>query len=148
MIHCWEIGLFHWYKTLLISSNHSRMKPEMSEESELDTSFSTGSSTSPLASPIESSKCLTVTVDVHPGRQLKFSIENILRPDFGCKVSPGSKCSNGSTPPSTPLSSPAATATPGPNNNLLWPAWVYCTRYSDRPSSGNYLTHNATFNAQ
>ncbi|NXM28268.1 HME2 protein, partial [Oxyruncus cristatus] len=20
---------------------------------------------------------------------------------------------------------------------MLWPAWVYCTRYSDRPSSGN-----------
>lgn len=22
------------------------------------------------------------------------------------------------------------------NRTLLWPAWVYCTRYSDRPSSG------------
>lgn len=22
---------------------------------------------------------------------------------------------------------------------LVWPAWVYCTRYSDRPSSGEYL---------
>jgi hypothetical protein len=21
----------------------------------------------------------------------------------------------------------------------LWPAWVYCTRYSDRPSSGEFL---------
>lgn len=23
-----------------------------------------------------------------------------------------------------------------PNSQSLWPAWVYCTRYSDRPSSG------------
>ena len=22
------------------------------------------------------------------------------------------------------------------NNGLVWPAWVYCTRYSDRPSAG------------
>ena len=25
----------------------------------------------------------------------------------------------------------------------VWPAWVYCTRYSDRPSSGNYCTYLA-----
>ncbi|KAJ8035870.1 Homeobox protein engrailed-2-A [Holothuria leucospilota] len=25
------------------------------------------------------------------------------------------------------------------NSPLLWPAWVYCTRYSDRPSSGKLL---------
>jgi homeobox protein engrailed len=23
------------------------------------------------------------------------------------------------------------------NGQGLWPAWIYCTRYSDRPSSGN-----------
>ncbi|KAM4731929.1 homeobox protein engrailed-1-B-like [Anableps anableps] len=29
------------------------------------------------------------------------------------------------------------TGTPAPESQpLLWPAWVYCTRYSDRPSSG------------
>ncbi|XP_027880265.1 homeobox protein engrailed-1-like isoform X1 [Xiphophorus couchianus] len=29
------------------------------------------------------------------------------------------------------------TGTPAPEGQaLLWPAWVYCTRYSDRPSSG------------
>lgn len=28
-------------------------------------------------------------------------------------------------------------ADPGPDSGpMLWPAWVYCTRYSDRPSSG------------
>lgn len=25
------------------------------------------------------------------------------------------------------------------DENALWPAWVYCTRYSDRPSSGKFL---------
>uniref|UniRef100_A0A182S5T4 Uncharacterized protein n=1 Tax=Anopheles maculatus TaxID=74869 RepID=A0A182S5T4_9DIPT len=27
----------------------------------------------------------------------------------------------------------------GENGSNLWPAWVYCTRYSDRPSSGKFL---------
>lgn len=26
------------------------------------------------------------------------------------------------------------------NGSQLWPAWIYCTRYSDRPSSGEWLT--------
>lgn len=26
----------------------------------------------------------------------------------------------------------------GGDKETLWPAWVYCTRYSDRPSSGKY----------
>ena len=28
------------------------------------------------------------------------------------------------------------------NNGNLFPAWVYCTRYSDRPSAGNYFQCN------
>ncbi|XP_055006843.1 homeobox protein engrailed-1a-like [Boleophthalmus pectinirostris] len=34
---------------------------------------------------------------------------------------------------------PGSARTPGPSPEsqpMLWPAWVYCTRYSDRPSSG------------
>lgn len=27
------------------------------------------------------------------------------------------------------------------NGSQLWPAWIYCTRYSDRPSSGNFFNH-------
>jgi hypothetical protein len=27
----------------------------------------------------------------------------------------------------------------GKKGPQLWPAWVYCTRYSDRPSSGEFL---------
>uniref|UniRef100_T1J630 Homeobox protein engrailed-like n=1 Tax=Strigamia maritima TaxID=126957 RepID=T1J630_STRMM len=93
--------------------------------------------------------------DQHPNRTLKFSIENILRPDFG-KVAPGQKRLD---PPSDDdddedevAAAATATAASGdrvrPSNreqkdssskskpNILWPAWVYCTRYSDRPSSG------------
>lgn len=46
---------------------------------------------------------------------------------------PSSPCS------STPVKSPPAdtpTTTDANGRQILWPAWVYCTRYSDRPSSG------------
>lgn len=32
------------------------------------------------------------------------------------------------------------------NQPMLWPAWVYCTRYSDRPSAGN-TTPSTTCNS-
>lgn len=109
---------------------------------------------------------------------LKFSIENILKPDFGRQqrngVRGGVSDTSGSPPtfPATPspLSSPQCMTsaargvngrtstsenllsaintpsvgsgnpppTPGQTGTpaSLWPAWVYCTRYSDRPSSG------------
>nr|CAB51042.1 putative transcription factor [Periplaneta americana] len=81
-------------------------------------------------------------------RALKFSIDNILKPDFGRQTtiynipslkkgsSGGSlsvRCSSGG-----PLQDAAiGSASSGSGSSqLLWPAWVYCTRYSDRPSSG------------
>ncbi|RVE57766.1 hypothetical protein OJAV_G00202520 [Oryzias javanicus] len=142
-------------------------------------------------------------------RTTNFFIDNILRPDFGCKKDPGlgardrahtsgrprahplltrpslpgtpnqdSNCSSDSTSSSSSSSSSvhspkksdggaagpeggggvkpeeggregAADGTASPlaalkgtaaqtqeSQPLLWPAWVYCTRYSDRPSSG------------
>lgn len=33
----------------------------------------------------------------------------------------------------------ADTGSNSSNGNALWPAWVFCTRYSDRPSSGTYI---------
>ncbi|XP_024150120.1 homeobox protein engrailed-1b isoform X1 [Oryzias melastigma] len=132
-------------------------------------------------------------------RTTNFFIDNILRPDFGCRKEPGyrsqtagrenvnplgarphagslcldSNCSSDST-----SSSPASSSSSSPSSKqssakqgeaagagtgryadspssimvvsgsngasppitkesqpLLWPAWVYCTRYSDRPSS-------------
>ncbi|KAL2088044.1 hypothetical protein ACEWY4_016872 [Coilia grayii] len=135
-------------------------------------------------------------------RTTNFFIDNILRPDFGCKkdlanreraqtsgrenvnplvirpshasslcqdsncssdsTSSSSSSSSSSSPTSKQTSSKAAeangtstprfgenptsvmavntsnggTVTPKESQPLLWPAWVYCTRYSDRPSSG------------
>ncbi|XP_053732291.1 homeobox protein engrailed-1-B-like [Synchiropus splendidus] len=117
-------------------------------------------------------------------RTTNFFIDNILRPDFGCKKEPAPRAhtsrgegveaaefpgtpsresssdSSSSSPSSSSSSSSprrqrcsgAAAAdgqkpepsSGGPQESslveekrpLLWPAWVYCTRYSDRPSSG------------
>ncbi|XP_069187277.1 homeobox protein engrailed-1-B [Procambarus clarkii] len=104
-----------------------------------------------------------------PGhRPLPFTIENILRPDFGVTRLPERPTIRTPelmlrTPPKTPEApvdlsqkppgsrphhykaggnkypdNPEALANPKvpaeDSNN--WPAWVYCTRYSDRPSSG------------
>lgn len=130
-------------------------------------------------------------------RTTNFFIDNILRPDFGCRKeasyrerqhqTPGrdsgsslcldSNCSSDSTA-SSPSSSSSTSSSPSSKQNsssrageaasngtrysdspgslivvsgsnaespppslkenqpMLWPAWVYCTRYSDRPSSG------------
>ena len=145
-------------------------------------------------------------------RTTNFFIDNILRPDFGCKkelareraqsssrergglpvvrpTHPGtpcqdSNCSSDSTSSSSAASSLAlspspkkssssaaedgsggggggakfgdttssssvvlngtgGSTTPTPETQpLLWPAWVYCTRYSDRPSSGKTRVMN------
>lgn len=50
--------------------------------------------------------------------------------------------SDGESIKSSPATSPAGSPGSSPNggdkqqNSRLWPAWVYCTRYSDRPSAG------------
>ena len=64
-------------------------------------------------------------------------------------VSPPVPTSGTASPPLSPASSTVSACSSNPdeklvNNDLakrpqLWPAWVYCTRYSDRPSSGEFL---------
>lgn len=83
-----------------------------------------------------------------PTHSLKFSIEKILSPDFGRVVRErrdSSVSEKGHSKDSTKSSTHQQNENTAParhgedsqsNNNLLWPAWVYCTRYSDRPSSG------------
>lgn len=46
------------------------------------------------------------------------------------------KSSPATSPAGSPGSSPNSEAGQGQGNGRLWPAWVYCTRYSDRPSAG------------
>lgn len=93
-------------------------------------------------------------------QQLKFSIDRILSPEFGPRANgrhqgrarkeaaaaarreaaaaaAAATDSSGDDARSVgkadlPVNGAKAPGTPG----LLWPAWVYCTRYSDRPSSG------------
>lgn len=85
-----------------------------------------------------------------------FSIDAILRPNFGMRSktvemkSAFTEITRQNTP--EPVSSPSGSdksykrstssptspaVSPGTESrSLLFPAWVYCTRYSDRPSSG------------
>uniref|UniRef100_A0A4W5KRH4 Homeobox protein engrailed-like n=1 Tax=Hucho hucho TaxID=62062 RepID=A0A4W5KRH4_9TELE len=88
-----------------------------------------------------------------PHRVTNFFIDNILRPDFGRKKEDNinheesSHATRENHSPAVPRteqvgstvsdsdSSQASSNTPS-KPPMLWPAWVYCTRYSDRPSSG------------
>ena len=92
---------------------------------------------------------------------LPFSIDTILRPEFGRRLFPSLE-EHVSTQPSmikeeprshSPVDLSSKPSSPpsvlrsdrdcppgmvrGPNGQL-WPAWVFCTRYSDRPSSGRW----------
>ncbi|XP_063370839.1 homeobox protein invected-like isoform X2 [Cydia amplana] len=98
-------------------------------------------------------------------QSLKFSIDNILKADFGRRITDPMKrkkrvevkevkeakeearvpevksgekggaidLSKGDDSASNSGSTTGTTSGDGP---MVWPAWVYCTRYSDRPSSG------------
>ncbi|KAJ8962725.1 hypothetical protein NQ318_001123 [Aromia moschata] len=83
---------------------------------------------------------------------LKFSIDNILKADFGRRITDpinirkskpkkvlqdgGEEAAKAAVPVDLSKSEEKEKKDKQP---LLWPAWVYCTRYSDRPSSGrNY----------
>ncbi|BES97322.1 homeobox protein [Nesidiocoris tenuis] len=118
-------------------------------------------STSPTTSPLsqyEYSPPRKMPSPAPPAEQpptagrLSFSVDNILRPEFGRQVrrqipSPLSSPSPSLSSPSPSLSSrkpndevPSPTkidpVIPDDPSGPVWPAWVYCTRYSDRPSSG------------
>lgn len=87
------------------------------------------------------------------GTSLKFSIDNILKADFGRRITEPmnvrkARAPRKATDESTGKPVDLSKAEPeskgaSPTNSepigqqpMLWPAWVYCTRYSDRPSSG------------
>ncbi|XP_023837452.1 homeobox protein engrailed-1-B-like [Salvelinus sp. IW2-2015] len=166
--------------------------------------LSEGESVSPSPS-LPSPPILPLQAAQQAHRTTNFFIDNILRPDFGCRkeqglgarersqtssrerahplvarpTHPGTPCQDsncssdstssstsslalsptpkkstssskanessvGSTPKFSENTSPvmvvsgvSSGAAPSPESQpLLWPAWVYCTRYSDRPSSG------------
>jgi len=93
-----------------------------------------------------------------------FMIDDILRPDFGVRHQTDADegpCLSSSSSADTWQSRPprrtatTSTATPGDAATRLGsggeafsidaslPAWIYCTRYSDRPKSGNNYDNNS-----
>nr|BAU59349.1 engrailed1 [Pedetontus unimaculatus] len=109
---------------------------------------STASPTSPEPSPRPVLAQPVVVVVPQPRLSLPFSVENILKPEFGRRAIQQRPVVLQESPTNLPRSlTPPRKSTdpPGkkekldpqlPKGPLVWPAWVYCTRYSDRPSSG------------
>lgn len=81
---------------------------------------------------------------------LKFSIDNILKADFGRRITDPLNIRKNKPKKIVAETREETSKGTGPvdlrkteekekkegSQPLLWPAWVYCTRYSDRPSSG------------
>jgi homeobox protein engrailed len=69
-----------------------------------------------------------------------FLISDILKPNFGSHNQiEKSNIPLSSSPPTTTNDSSSSSSNNNQNGNLgagMFPAWVYCTRYSDRPSAG------------
>ncbi|XP_029703749.1 homeobox protein engrailed-1-B-like isoform X2 [Takifugu rubripes] len=178
------------------------------EQRDLNSSDSSEPESVSPAPSLPSPPILPLQVAQQAHRTTNFFIDNILRPDFGCRkelcarerahssggrervhpavsrptdpatASQDSNCSTDSSSSAASLASPRkgqgsggggsaaavpssggvkaeertaaaaensnsslvvlnGTGTTTPENQpMLWPAWVYCTRYSDRPSSG------------
>lgn len=94
------------------------------------------SSSSSLSSHAPSSEKKT-------SKMKSFLISDILKPNFGHHNSQNSiEKSNiplSSSSPTTTNDSSSSSLNNNSNGNLvsgMYPAWVYCTRYSDRPSAG------------
>ncbi len=69
-----------------------------------------------------------------------FLISDILKPNFGNNHNQEkSNIPLSSSSPTTTNDSSSSSSNNNPKGNLapgMFPAWVYCTRYSDRPSAG------------
>jgi len=68
-----------------------------------------------------------------------FLISDILKPNFGHH---NDKCNIPLSPTTTNDSTSSSNTNIQPG---LLPAWVFCTRYSDRPSAGRYETKNRNY---
>lgn len=146
---------------------------------------STNSPHSPASSP--SPRATEPLPDPNENNNLKFSIDNILKADFGRRITDSLKSRSAAKNKALLAAARAhhrqSTAAAGshagqdsdgaPNSRndksgsiqdlslsadstrtsssdsggpMVWPAWVYCTRYSDRPSSGIvFLIYIKTF---
>lgn len=102
---------------------------------------------SPDSSCSSSSSTLSSMVARHvevPSKMKSFLIADILNPKFGHVTT---KC-NIPLSPTTTTSESSSSSTTGHVKSSLLPAWVFCTRYSDRPSAGRAPRKSSTGNLQ
>ncbi|KAK9503614.1 hypothetical protein O3M35_010137 [Rhynocoris fuscipes] len=77
-----------------------------------------------------------------PIQQLPICLNTTTNTTTG-SIAPGAGGGGGGPPRKGPDDVPSPTkidpVIPDDPNGPVWPAWVYCTRYSDRPSSGKFI---------
>ncbi len=96
-----------------------------------DSTYSRSSSRSSSSSP-------TLLNQKGTSKSKSFLISDILKPTFGNHLEK-SNIPPSSTSPTTTNESSSSSSNNNHQANLMpgiFPAWVYCTRYSDRPSAG------------
>ncbi|KAK7881771.1 hypothetical protein WMY93_030180 [Mugilogobius chulae] len=96
------------------------------EESSLASRESTNSPAAPQTEPVGSTVPAEGTSTPHAAKKVATPAEEPLK----SRGESGDQCL------SSDSDSSQASSNPGAAKPMLWPAWVYCTRYSDRPSSG------------
>ncbi|XP_039453552.1 homeobox protein invected-like [Culex pipiens pallens] len=69
-----------------------------------------------------------------PSRSFNSSSSSASGSEVDVPASPQSSTGSSKTGEGTS----GSTTTSGSGGPMVWPAWVYCTRYSDRPSSGEW----------
>jgi hypothetical protein len=99
------------------------------EDNEIDIETDTGVV---VREPVES---------LNNGPFTNFSIEEILKPEFGMRRKQNAFGHMNRTTQRTSPKEQDENKSPGSSSvgALPLPAWVYCTRYSDRPSSGKMI---------
>lgn len=100
------------------------------EESSLASRESHNSPAAPQTEPVGSTVPAEGTSTPHTvtgAKKPAIAAEEPLKP----RGENGDQCLSSDSDSSQASSNPSSTSQP-----MLWPAWVYCTRYSDRPSSG------------
>lgn len=146
-----------WYRRSSPTMDRSTSHDEEEDDDENDEVLSVGCESPPP--PTTENNLKTTKKCADSQQALKFSIDNILRPEFGEKNKPNPKRNSTRSGRTTKSSrsedspvdlskecfessksnskteSSSSSSTSG-DGNTMWPAWVYCTRYSDRPSSG------------
>ncbi|XP_037613348.1 homeobox protein engrailed-2a [Sebastes umbrosus] len=70
------------------------------------------------------------------GTSTPHTVTGTKKPAIAAEESLKPRVERGDQCLSSDSDSSQASSNPSQSKSMLWPAWVYCTRYSDRPSSG------------